>query len=336
MSNPKNRFPAARPIEFVPTKGSPVSVGYRDKAARIREAVVDLQLVIDGLVAQQPKDLDQAVASLARHSSIFLRKMVLGDDRSQRLLDDDTCRNADLTFDRIRKIPTARTTITLVPVDISGGYMQATKLDERTGEPEVVHVLPMARQRLSIAIEWPLPGMADWLDEPGPETPWEVRPEGLFESRSSPGLSCDRWLGQQLVLFDNRGITLRDIIRVTANTEGAHSPPLQRLMVPDGDQDKARFRVVKDQEIHILSHITVCGLRYGHAIVIQAALYLYQELAQNKSIKRPEGEVTIPVFGVLPPEEFSAGQSWLGFDGGLAMAFGGIGQSISHRVRAPR
>ena len=321
---------------FVKATGSPVSVGHRDRAERIGEVLVDLRLVIDGFVAQPPSLFSDAVASLARHCTIFLRKMVLGDDRSPRLLDDETCRTAGLGFDRIRRIPDGRRTLTLVPAEISGGYLQATKLDEETGEPEVTYIIPMGHQGLSIAIEWPLPGMADWLSQPTPEAPWNITSEGLFGSEPSPGLSCDRWLGQQLVLFDSRGITLKDVMRVTVNTEGAHSPPLQRLMVVEGAEDKARFRVVKDAEIHILSHIKVCGVRYSHAVVIAAALYLYRKLAQNKLIKLPKGEVNIPVFGFAPADVFSSDQDWLRFDGGLALSLGGGKQSVSHGVRAPR
>ena len=126
-------------------------------------------------------------------------------------------------------------------------------------EPEVTHIIPFGPQQLSIVVEWPLPGMTDWLTQPTPGSPWEIRSEGLFESQPEPGLDCDQWLGQQLVIFDNRGITLKDIIRVTVNTEAAHSPPMERLMIPEGDQDRARFRVVRDREIHILSHVTTCG-----------------------------------------------------------------------------
>ena len=114
-------------------------------------------------------------------------------------------------------------------------------------------------------------------------------------------------------MFDNRGITLKDVIRITVNTEAAHSPPLERLMLPEGDEDKARFRVVKDREIHILSHITVCGVRYSHAIVIQAALYLYRQLAKSGSIPRVEGEVAIPVAGFIPDNVFSPSQNWHSF-----------------------
>ena len=113
-------------------------------------------------------------------------------------------------------------------------------------------------------------GMVDWLSQPDDAHPWDIKPDGLFGSQES--LGCNAWLGQQLVLFDGRGITLKDVVRVTVNTEGAHSPPVDRLFMPEGSEDKTRFRVVKDGEIHILSHITICGVRYSHAIVIQSAL----------------------------------------------------------------
>ena len=223
MDNRAGSGPPIEPIQFVRTEGSPVHVGQRDRTERIREAMVDLRLVIDGCEAQPPDRLSDTAASLARHCSIFLRKMVLGDERSPRLLDAEFCHESSLGFSRIRKVPSNRRTLTLVPVAVAGGYFQAIKLDEETRAPEVRHVIPFGPQRLSIDIEWPLPGMTEWLDQPTPETPWEVRPDGLFESQSGQEIDCDQWLGQQLVIFDNRGITLKDIIRVTVNTEAAHS-----------------------------------------------------------------------------------------------------------------
>ena len=53
MADREGSLPPIEPIKFVPIKGSPVIVGRRDKAERIREAIVDLQLVIDG-ATQQP------------------------------------------------------------------------------------------------------------------------------------------------------------------------------------------------------------------------------------------------------------------------------------------
>ena len=323
-------------IQFVKTSGSPVFVGRRDRAERIREAIVDLKIAISGCAAQPPDRLIDTVGSLARHSSIFLRKMVLGDDRNSRLLDAELCQKAKLRFNRIRKVQGKRRTLTVIPIDVTRGYFQATKLDEETKEPENTHVIPIGPQRLRIVIEWPLSGMTDWLNQPTPETPWAIRPEGLFQPESGHGLDCDHWLGQQLAMFDNRGITLKDVIRVTVNTEAAHSPPVKRLMVPESNKDKARFRVVKDREIHILSHIEVCGVRYSHAIVIQTALDLYQTLAQNTSIWQEKDEVGIPVFCFIPDDVFSQHQAWLRFDGGLALSLKGIGQSVTHRVRAPR
>ena len=153
MVDPGDKADSHERIGFVKTIGSPVTVGHRDRVERIREAIVDLQVAIDGCVAQPPDRLSDTVASLARHCSIFLRKMVLGDERSPRLLDGDFCQMARLGFNRIRKVPSNRRTLTLVPIEISRGYFQATKLDEETGAPEVTHVFPVGPQRLSIVIE---------------------------------------------------------------------------------------------------------------------------------------------------------------------------------------
>ena len=336
MEDRADSEPPIQPIQFVPAEGSPVHVGHRDRAERIREALIDLRLVIDGCAAQPPDRLHDTAASLARHCSLFLRKMVLGDERSPRLLDDDSWQLARLDLNRVRKVARNRQTITLTPADLVAGYIQATKLDEDTKEPEVTHVLPIGPQRLSFDIEWPLTGMTDWLTQPTPESPWAIEAEGLFESQSGQGLSCDQWLGQQVVMFNNRGITLKDIIRVTVNTEAAHSPPLERLMLLERHNDKTRFRVVKDSEIHILSHITVCGVRYSHAIVIQAALHLYRKLADNRLFWQRDGDLSIPVFCFVPGDVFSPDQSWLRFDGGLTLSLGGGEQSVTHRVRAPR
>ena len=336
MEESADSEPPVEPIQFVRTGGSPVLVGQRDRPERIREAMIDLRLVIDGCKEQPPDRLSDTAASLARHCSIFLRKMVLGDERSPRLLDTDYWQASRLGLNRVRKVPSNRRSFTLRPVAVTGGYFQATKLDEETREPEVTHIIPFGPQRLSIVVEWPLPGMSDWLEQPTPETPWAVRPDGLVESQPGQGFDCDQWLGQQLVIFNSRGITLKDIIRTTVNTEAAHSPPLERLMVPEGDNDKARFRVVRDSEIHILNHITVCGVRYNHAVVIQAAVYLYRELAGKASFQQSEDEVGIPVFCFIPNDVFSLDQSWLRFDGGLAFSLSGTGQSITHSVRAPR
>ena len=94
-------------IRFVETEGSPVVVGNRDKLARIQEAMYDLGLAVDGFIAKEGEQSSNAFASLARHCSVFLRKMVIGDrdKASTRLLDEETCQNAELRFGRLRRIP---------------------------------------------------------------------------------------------------------------------------------------------------------------------------------------------------------------------------------------
>ena len=312
-----------------------MSVGHRDRPERIRETILDLKLAIDGFADQPEIQQLDAIASLARHCCIFLRKLALGDGRNQRLLDEDTCQMAGLGFDRLRRVTGTRRTLTIVPVDMLGGSIEATTLAEETREPEAVHVIPIGSQRLSFDVEWPLSGMADWLTQPTPENPWTIGPEALFESKPNPTVSCDEWLGQQLAIFDHIGITLNDVIRVMLNTEAAHSPPLGRLMRPVGQADRARFRVDKDKEILILSHMTICGVKYSHAIVIEAALYLYRKLTRNQSIDRPVGAGKILVFHFAPKDVFSPGQNWLLFDGGLSMSLGGAEQVISYTVKAP-
>ena len=325
-----------QPIQFVPMKGSPVFLRQRDQAQRIGDAITDLQVVIDGCASQPNNRMVDKAASLARHCSIFLRKMVLNDSHNRRLLEEDFCRTAGLRFDRIRRISGDRRTLTLVPVDSTSGLFQATKLNEETRQPEAVYGIPIGPQRLSFDVQWPLAGMAEWRGQPTPENPWNISPEELFDSQLSPSPDCDAWLGQQLVMFDKRGITLKDVIRVIVNTEGAHSPPVERLSLPQGHQDRTRFRVIRDGEIHILSHIMVAGVRYSHAIVIEAAMYLYRQLTRNESISTPEGAGEILQLSSAPETVFVADQDWLRFDGGLQIALGGREQSISHTVRAPQ
>lgn len=178
--------------------------------------------------------------------------------------------------------------------------------------------------------------MTDWLTQPTEETPWAIGDKELFESNYDQQLDCDEWLGQQLVIFDNRGITLKDVIRVTVNKKAAHSPPVDRLMLPKGNDDKSRFKVVKDREIHTLSHITVCGVRYSHTIEIQTDLHFYRSLEKNPSIWQQKDDVGIPVFCIIPDNVFLPDQAWLRFDGGLALFLGGTGQNVTHKIRAPK
>ena len=134
---------------------------------------MDLKLAIDGLASQQPDHAESAgssLAALARHCSVFLRKMVL-EDRRTRLLDEDICREAGLSFSRVRRASGNRRTLTLVPVEMLGGYIDITRLNDETLEPETSYVVPVRAQRLEVVIDWPLPGMAGWTAQPTPREP---------------------------------------------------------------------------------------------------------------------------------------------------------------------
>ena len=116
-------------------------------------------------------------------------------------------------------------------------------------------------------------------------------------------------------------------------------------MLVDGDnarpsllehEAEEKSKVARNRDdVRILSHILVCGVRYTHAIVIGAALHLYWELTRSGSPWRPQGEVSRPVLCFVSPDVFSPEQDWLSFDGGLAISLGGTEQHVSHRVRAP-
>ena len=65
---------------------------------------------------------------------------------------------------------------------------------------------------MKLSIEWPLPGAADWTEVPSEEATWLVSADQLFQTSASSGLSCDEWLAQQVVLFDGKGISLKEMI----------------------------------------------------------------------------------------------------------------------------
>ena len=319
-------------LPFVPTQGVTIAPNpARDKSTRILETMIDLQVAIEGCIALQSiYTQGETIKALARACSIFLRKLVLGDkgDRRTRLLSDDICEEANLRFGSIRKIPKDRRLLT-----ISREFnfaMQVTKMDEPGAGK--TYVSKPSSQEFAFDIHWPLPGMAEWVDQPTVDNPWVIHSKRLFDFTATPILDCDAWLGQQLVILNGRGVSLRKVLEITANTEGAHSPPTDRLMKVAG-QDDVRDKMIADSDAHILSSLLVCGVHYNHAIVIEAALYLYQRLAQNTFFKRPAGDINLPSLCFLPENAFSQNPKWLSFAGGLIVDH--QGQRLTYNVRAP-
>ena len=160
------------PIEFAQTLGSSVTGRYKDKTERIHEAMDDLQLVIDGSLAQltpdsQPTQFSKSIAAFARACSIFLRKMVLGDrnEKATRLLDDQVFESMGLKFHRLVKITGERKPMEF-QFGIDRGYVHATKKNEETRGPEYTYRVPVGPQKLSITVEFPLPGMVNWVVQP--------------------------------------------------------------------------------------------------------------------------------------------------------------------------
>lgn len=328
-------------VRFVPTTGSVIGGRHREKAARITEAMSDLQLGVDGLTSRLAAPTDgalfvEALQTFARTCSVFLRKTVLGDRsrRDTRLLDDRVLASLDLVFPPLRKIPAEDRRVMEVRLSLAGGFMEVTKKDEETGCPEASQRLPMASKTVAFLIEWPLLGATDWIEAPSEEEPWPASPEQLFDTEARPGLGCDEWLGQQVVLFDRTGISLKEIIRTVANYEGAHSISVGRLAQVEGDK---RPRAARRPEPHLLSAISVFGVPYVHLIVIESALFLYSRLVDERSIERPNGKIYIPTpgFACAPGEAASSSPDWLRFEGGMMLSFSTVPTVIRHRLRAP-
>ena len=327
---------------FFPAKGSVIGGLSADKPGRITEVLQDMQLAINGMAMQFGKDgggqgeeWTTAVAALARACSMFLRKTVLGDfgKRETRLLDDDVLDALGLRFHGLVKIPRkSRRRIRIDFGGIRGGGLRITKLNDETLEPERTYTAPMGAQTLEIAIEWPLPGAIGWTGVPTEHEPWQVAPEMLFGLDQAPGMDCDAWLAQQVVRFDNRGISLKELIQTVVNFEAAHSLSTSRLATV-GDEEPTKAR--PSPEPHILNAVTFCGIRYAHLVVIESAMYLYDALLDNKSVTRPKGDIYSLKLGVAcdPDQSESETPNWASFRGTMMVAFHNAPTVIRHEIK---
>ena len=297
----------------------------------------DLRLVmetrLDGLAG---KEIGDRIASIARHCSIFLRKMVLGDRRTPPLLSDEFTKEIRLSFPKLMRIPTDRRTLDVVSLRIAGGSARLTMLDDQSKAPKASMEFPSAPMDFRVSVEWPLPGTASWLEQPRPESPWQVLPEDLFDLQLKSGLSCNRWLSQQLVKCGTRTISLGEVIREVVNKEGAHSPLAPPLMYQEGQEIDDVSVWLRGFEIHLLNHILLNGVSYSHLIVIETAIYLYERLVLL-FLHRGQDEARVNHFLISftgPEEVFGRSGEWLTFSGGLILPFGGGHQSISYTVSA--
>lgn len=333
------KSPKERGIRFMPVRGSLIGGMQQDKMARIKGAMADLRLGIDGLNSQLSGACDgnqrvhvlDSFASFARLCSVFLRKTVLGDHdrRETRLLDDSILKSVGLQFDRLRKIPQDRRREIEVGFGCTEMVMEVTKLDDDTLEPQEINQFSAGPHEVKIFIEWPLPGTADWTGVPSKETAWPVSADQLFHTGAGSGLSCDDWLGQQVVMFDGKGVSLKEMIRTVANFEGAHSIDVGRLAAVEGEQ---AFRAAMKPAPHILNAITICGIRYAHLIVIECALYLYEKLLERLS---EDPYKVVMRLACLPEQPQSSRPDWwIEYKGGMMVSFSDGPKIVKHKIRA--
>ena len=193
--------------------------------------------------------------------------------------------------------------------------------NDRIGTGEV----PIAMQSFEVVVEWPLPGTVLWSDRPSTGQPWSISASALCKVEEESTLGCDDWLGQVLVLVDNESVTLKDILRATVNTEGAHAV--------DVSLDSSH------RPVHVASAITIAGVRYNHIIAIEAALYLYEALVLKPNLRHadrgmigPRVDIEIEVDGSM----VAVHEQLVDFFGSFVIPFGTGTHEHKHRIRGPK
>ena len=323
-------------FELTAMEGIRIIARPNDRPQVIRDAMVDLKTVIDGCMAQTPSR--DVFDTLARQCAIFLRKMAVGDARNPPLLDLETCKAAGLVFHKLRAVRGKRQTQTVAEIEITDSKLRLTLTDPETesllGDLSLQSDDPWT---FRIDTDWPLPGIVDWVGLPTRETPWSINPEGLFDLRTSLGHDCSRWLGQLLVLFNNRAVTLGNVIRAVVNAEGAHAPLVVPLMRP-GNSSRSTPDTIRNPGAYILLCVVTCGITYAHVVTIEAGLYLYLVLAQSGIVDQFKDEDTVPEFRLTATDtEYPPGMMPLRFEGGIEppIRIRPGGQTESHTIRVP-
>lgn len=230
-------------MKFIPMTGSLISGRSKDKKERISEALTDLQIAIRGLGTEsygpcEGREMAQMLGAFARICSVFLRKLVLGNrgKGNSRLLNKTVMESLNFDFQPLRRIEMERRRTIETGFGVGGGFMELTKVDDPGLGPASTYRLPFAPHDLNIAIEWPLPGAADWVGLPSESEPWTLSADQLFDTGSTRAMNCDDWLGQQVVNFDRTLISLKEIIQTVANLEGAHAINIDPLVSVAGDK----------------------------------------------------------------------------------------------------
>lgn len=147
-------------------------------------------------------------------------------------------------------------------------------------------------------------------------------------------LDCSMWLAQQLVMFDRRGITLKDVIRMVTTYEGTYSPNLSRLLQAADRKVSGRSG---NSERLILDNVTVFGMKYTQVVATECALRLHKMFVKAGHIPRPpdkRSRLQLSFGTTVPTDFFSENQDWLRFAGGLILAFGSGERKFTHRIWA--
>ncbi len=258
-------------IKLIGSKGSLFTGRHSGKKEQIEEAVRDLELIFDG-VSGKPSEY---IPSIARACSIFLRKLILGDRRGpeSRLLNTEFCESSRITFEKLRKIGGPRRTLAVLELKLESGSFHVTR--EEDGARQIIPLVPF---EYSISLEWPLCGTQQVIEEVEEKGCLEIGSRKLFDENLKQKLSCQEWLAQPVVLVNDKGINLREIIRTVVNTEGAHTVGVVRMSNPITQKETS---LSIPPEPHILNNISIFDVKFTHIIVIMTALYILKKVSKS-------------------------------------------------------
>lgn len=320
-------------------RGNTVHSHQKNKSERIIDTLGDLRLAIDGLRMQQAqrnrRHSVQSLSAFARTCSIFLRKLVLGDHdrRGTRLLDDAMMASLKIRLQGLRKILPERRRSLQTGWSLSRGSLQITKIDE-PGPVLPTYRFDMPKQGVEFKLWWPIPGFADWIEPPTLSKPWMLAADQLFDVTSDHSMTCDNWLAQQVLIFDHTPVSLKRIVRDVATFEGAHALNMGASNARGGQHSRKKGNIAP---LHLLNGITIFGVPLPHIIVIETALYLFEQLLREPSI---EQHIAEPYsfrldFSCTPEQATSSQPDWLQFHGGQTLVFSSQPNEVRHKIKAP-
>lgn len=145
---------------------------------------------------------------------------------------------------------------------LGGGYLefQLVNQDGNTKPGSIPERVAFAPSSTFVQV-YPLPGVSHDANKN------RVIVSNPFDLNALPSMNIDQWLSQKMVSICGHDMTLRDILKTTANEEGAHA---------------RNFGTDRESTIYISRQFMFGGFSYFHWMVLLTANYLIGRIAKFK------------------------------------------------------